>query len=158
RRSRDDARPPIDMLAHDIVDALHETVAAMRAHLGPDLASAPAAAPQVLSSVETPVRAMEQALSRALERNELSVLYQPITDRHGVQTRGVEALMRWTKESGESLSPGAFIPVAEKSGLIHDIGEWALRRACEDAAAWPDIDVSINLSPIQFAKHDLGDR
>jgi len=101
---------------------------------------------------------MELALARALERDELSVVYQPIVDRHGVQTRGVEALMRWTKESGESVSPGAFIPVAEKSGLIHDIGEWVLRRACEDAAAWPDIDVSINLSPIQFAKPDLGDR
>jgi len=101
---------------------------------------------------------MERALERALERDELSVFYQPIVDRAGTQTRGVEALVRWTNAAGESVSPGVFIPIAEKSALIHDLGEWVLRRACEDAVSWPELDVSINLSPIQFGRSDLGDR
>src|SRR5262249_35297212 len=143
-RSKDETRPPVDALARDIVEAVHATIGAMKAHLAPVAGAASAAAPDAPKRIETPTQAIERELARALEREELAVLYQPIVDRHGVQTRGAEALLRWTKDSGEVIPPSVFIPVAEKSGLIHDLGEWVLRRACADAAAWPDIDISIN--------------
>jgi EAL domain-containing protein (putative c-di-GMP-specific phosphodiesterase class I) len=101
---------------------------------------------------------LERGLPLALERNELFLLYQPVVDRNGTQTCGVEALLRWKRHDGQPISPAQFIPIAEKSGLIHDIGDWVLRRACEDAAAWPSLTVAVNVSPLQFARPDLGDR
>jgi len=101
---------------------------------------------------------LELALVQALDRDQISVLYQPIVDRYGLRTCGVEALARWTQESGEVVSPGVFIPAAERIGLIHELGERVLRRACEEAANWPSIFVSVNVSPIQFSPGDLSDR
>jgi EAL domain-containing protein (putative c-di-GMP-specific phosphodiesterase class I)/signal transduction histidine kinase/CheY-like chemotaxis protein len=100
---------------------------------------------------------MEHALAHAIERNELSVQYQPIVDRSGTQTASVEALLRW-EHDGKSISPADFIPVAERSGSIHDIGEWVLRKACLDARAWPTIALSVNVSAVQFTAPDLADR
>jgi len=158
KRGRDAARPPMGDLACDIAAALPATIAAMKTHLDGATAAPANAAVTRPSRAATSAAPMERALERALERDELSVFYQPIVDRAGTQTRGVEALVRWTNAAGESVSPGVFIPIAEKSALIHDLGEWVLRRACEDAVSWPELDVSINLSPIQFGRSDLGDR
>jgi len=117
-------------------------------------ANAPTGAPNVISAASE----FERALTLALERNELFLLYQPIVDRNGTQTCGVEALLRWKRQDREPISPARFIPVAEKTGLIHEIGDWALRRACEDGAEWPSLKVAVNVSPIQFARPDLADR
>jgi EAL domain-containing protein (putative c-di-GMP-specific phosphodiesterase class I) len=101
---------------------------------------------------------MEQALARAIERNELFVLYQPIVDRTGTRTCGVEALVRWQPAGSEPVSPGDFIPLAEKTGLINPIGDWVLRRACTDMAAWPGLTLAVNVSAIQFGQRDLAAR
>ncbi|MFL5070057.1 MAG: EAL domain-containing protein [Xanthobacteraceae bacterium] len=100
---------------------------------------------------------VERALPFALERDELFLLYQPIVDRTGSLTCGVEALVRWNR-GGELVPPSIFIPVAERSGLIHDIGDWVLRRACQDAAAWPSLTVAVNVSALQFAQADFAER
>ena len=69
----------------------------------------------------------------------------------------MEALVRWTFE-GRLISPAEFIPIAEANGSIHQIGEWTLRRACTDARAWPGIELSVNVSAVQFRSTDLADR
>ena len=69
----------------------------------------------------------------------------------------MEALVRWTFE-GRPISPAEFIPIAEANGSIHQIGEWTLRRACTDARAWPGIELSVNVSAVQFRSTDLADR
>jgi EAL domain-containing protein (putative c-di-GMP-specific phosphodiesterase class I) len=100
---------------------------------------------------------LEQALARAVERNELSLMYQPIVDRSGVVTAGVEALLRW-QYNGQPVSPAVFIPVAERTGSIHEIGTWVLRQACLDARAWPGLHLSVNVSALQFGAPDLAER
>jgi EAL domain-containing protein (putative c-di-GMP-specific phosphodiesterase class I)/signal transduction histidine kinase/CheY-like chemotaxis protein/HPt (histidine-containing phosphotransfer) domain-containing protein len=101
---------------------------------------------------------LERALPSALPQNEFFLLYQPIVDRAGIRMLGVEALVRWNRGGGEPVSPREFIPLAERSGVIHDIGDWVLRHACEDAAAWPSLTLAVNVSPIQFTRADLVDR
>ena len=141
----------IDRLA----DAVQETLDAIdwSEPLGPDAEATNVIA---LPSV-SPTSTVERALSHALDRDELFLLYQPIVDRNGTRMLGVEALVRWARD-GEPVSPGVFIPMAERSGLIHDIGEWVLRRACKDGADWPALSVAVNVSPLQFVRPDLGDR
>ena len=69
---------------------------------------------------------------------------------------GFEALARWSSDEHGPVSPGVFIPLAEETGMILELGEWALRRACEDAVGWPrHIGVGVNLSPLQFKQTDL---
>jgi EAL domain-containing protein (putative c-di-GMP-specific phosphodiesterase class I) len=69
---------------------------------------------------------------------------------------GFEALMRWRRESGDFISPGEFIPLAEENGLILEIGEWGLRKACQEAASWAaPLRIAVNLSPVQFRHGDL---
>jgi EAL domain-containing protein (putative c-di-GMP-specific phosphodiesterase class I) len=101
---------------------------------------------------------IENELARAIKRDELYVEYQPFVDRAGERVLGVETLVRWKKASGETVSPSVFVPVAEQCGLIHEIGEWVLRRACEDAQQWPSLVVAVNLSPVQFRHPGLADR
>ena len=94
---------------------------------------------------------LENDLRQALERNELSVVYQPIVRAAGEDICGFESLIRWTHPSRGSISPAKFIPLAEECGMIGRIGEWVLREALAEAAHWPDpIRVAVNLSPIQF--------
>ncbi|RUP10355.1 EAL domain-containing protein [Hyphomicrobium sp.] len=92
----------------------------------------------------------------ALKKKQFELHYQPIVD---VATRGVssfEALIRWRHPERGLIPPADFIPFAEESGWIVEIGKWALGRACKDAAAWPPgIKVSVNLSSVQFEKGDL---
>src|SRR3546814_16199671 len=69
---------------------------------------------------------------------------------------GVEALIRWNHPERGAISPSIFVPIAEEANLIWPIGEWVLRRACEEAARWPSkLRVAVNVSPIQFANEEL---
>ncbi len=95
-------------------------------------------------------RAMETNLRAGLENHEFELLYQPLFDLQENRVCGFEALLRWNHATGR-VSPGEFIPVAEDTGLIVPIGEWALTQACAEAAAWPnDVKVAVNVSPVQF--------
>lgn len=96
-------------------------------------------------------RELERDLKRALKGNELMLHYQPIVDLQSGKTVGFEALLRWQHSTRGMVSPATFIPIAEQTGCINEIGEWVIRRACEDAASWPsDLQVAINCSPMQF--------
>ncbi|MFL6795780.1 MAG: EAL domain-containing protein [Xanthobacteraceae bacterium] len=100
-------------------------------------------------------RAMQHDLRSALERNELSLHYQPQARIDG-EIIGFEALMRWTHPTRGLVPPNVFIPLAEESGLIIPMGGWVLREACREAASWPNpISVSVNLSPVQLRHGDL---
>jgi diguanylate cyclase (GGDEF)-like protein len=100
-------------------------------------------------------RTIEAGLRRALTRDEFTLAYHPLINVAENRVKGFEALIRWNSEQG-LVSPLDFIPVAEDSGLIVQIGEWVLREACATAATWPgDIEVSVNLSPIQFKNRGL---
>ncbi len=101
-------------------------------------------------------------LSRALSNDEISLVYQPIVEiRNGHQTIvGAEALARWSSAELGRVAPDRFIPIAESLGLIQDIGQYVLDRACEEAAQWPRIDgekrfVSVNVSSRQFRNGNL---
>ena len=100
---------------------------------------------------------VENDLRSAIERNELKVAYQPIVNNSGETVVGVEALCRWTHPVRGEIPPSEFIPIAENSGLIIDLGEWVLRRACIDGNAWPTVSVSVNVSPLQFRRSDFVD-
>lgn len=94
---------------------------------------------------------IEIDLRRACEDGSLALFYQPIID---LKTQGVvarEALMRWRHPVRGMVPPSVFIPIAEQSGLIAAMGDWAIRQACKDAAGWDEsIGVSVNISPLQF--------
>ena len=100
---------------------------------------------------------VEQDLREAIELDDLKVLYQPIVNASGEQVVGVEALARWTHPTRGLISPAEFIPIAEHSGLIIELGERVLRRACLDGKAWPGITVAVNVSPLQFRQLDFVD-
>ena len=100
-------------------------------------------------------RAIQHELSSAIERNELRLHYQPLAKIDG-EVIGFEALVRWHNPQRGLVSPATFIPVAEESGLIMQIGEWVLREACREAASWSHpLQIAVNLSPIQFRHGDL---
>ncbi|BDV34741.1 putative bifunctional diguanylate cyclase/phosphodiesterase [Methylocystis iwaonis] len=103
-------------------------------------------------------RAIEEELREALVKDELALFYQPIVDSRRGAIVAMEALVRWRHPERGIISPGVFIPVAEQTGLIVEIGAWVLRRACEDAVAWPrHVRVAVNLAPKQFHQADLID-
>ncbi|MCV0426409.1 MAG: EAL domain-containing protein [Roseibium sp.] len=95
---------------------------------------------------------MSRELRLALRNDELELAYQPQSDTDAKRIVSVEALARWTKEDGTIVSPAQFIPVAEETGLINDLGLWVLNKACAKAHDWPGVTVSVNVSPNQF-KH-----
>ncbi|MGU3362841.1 putative bifunctional diguanylate cyclase/phosphodiesterase [Methylobacterium sp. M6A4_1b] len=101
-------------------------------------------------------RELEVDLKRAVAQGEFSLNYQPLVGLMDGRVRTFEALLRWTRASGTPVSPADFVPVAEASGLISEIGRWVLMQACREAARWPDdIRLAVNLSPIQFRNTDL---
>ena len=101
-------------------------------------------------------RVLEEDLRDALEKGEIHVFYQPIVNARNNVTTGVEALVRWHHPERGSISPALFIPIAEEANLIGPLGEWILRKACEDAASWPgNLRVAVNVSPIQFTSGSL---
>jgi diguanylate cyclase (GGDEF)-like protein len=96
-------------------------------------------------------RAIERDLRDALvKKRDLFVHYQPQIDATGKQIVGLEALLRWKHPDRGWLSPTDFIPIAEETGLIRELGLFVLREACSIARAWPDLSVAVNLSPVQF--------
>ena len=98
-------------------------------------------------------REIELDLREALEKNQLHLEYQPIIDLRRNVVSGFEALARWEHPVKGSIPPAVFIPIAEDSGLILPLGEWALREACTQAARWPDnLKIAVNLSPVQFTR------
>ncbi|MCX6346055.1 MAG: EAL domain-containing protein [Armatimonadetes bacterium] len=102
---------------------------------------------------------MEQDLRLAIERDMLKVYYQPIVDIKTMQIAGAEALLRWDHPEKGMISPGMFIPVAEETGLILQMGKLVLETACKQCRSWHDMgyddfEMSVNVSPIQLS--DIG--
>ena len=96
-------------------------------------------------------RRLEADLRAALEQGGLDVHYQPLVSLTSGRIVAAEALVRWAHDERGFVSPGEFIPIAEEAGLIWALGDFVLRRACRDAAAWPGhVRVAVNLSPMQF--------
>jgi diguanylate cyclase (GGDEF)-like protein len=101
-------------------------------------------------------RSMESELRDAISRNEFELHYQPMVDARVGRIFGVEAFVRWHHPSRGLLAPDRFLPLAESTGLMLPLGEWILRQACMDAAAWPaNIRIAVNISAVQFASGNL---
>ncbi len=101
-------------------------------------------------------RQIETDLREAITNGELELHYQPIIALRQNTISGFEALARWIHPVHGPIPPDKFIPVAEDSGLILPLGEWALKEACRQAVQWPDdVSVAVNLSPLQFASPGL---
>jgi len=105
---------------------------------------------------------IETELRRALEKDELKLFYQPLIDLKSGEVAGFEALARWTHEDRGEISPAEFIPVAEESGLILQLGRWAMDKAAQTLAEWDrkageklPLYVGVNLSAIQIARDDI---
>ncbi|HMN46924.1 MAG TPA: EAL domain-containing protein [Povalibacter sp.] len=116
-------------------------------------------APELLQVASARFRT-EQALRRAIERNEFELLYQPEVCLETCTTPIVEALIRWHRPDGQILLPGDFLPVAEQFGLIAEINDWVLRTAIRDIArlrrdAWPAAKVAVNVSAHQLLAQDF---
>jgi diguanylate cyclase (GGDEF)-like protein len=101
-------------------------------------------------------RRMVQQLREALDQDQFSLNWQVQASVETGEITGYEVLLRWRRPDGAFVSPADFIPLAEESGLILPIGEWVLRTACAEAAAWPEPHkVAVNLSPVQLSHVDL---
>jgi diguanylate cyclase (GGDEF)-like protein/PAS domain S-box-containing protein len=116
-----------------------------------------------MSEQATKLCDLQNDLGRALERNELVLHYQPCISVRSGRICGAEALIRWRRSTGELLLPGDFIPLAEETGLINDIGDWAVRTACAQNGAWQragiqPIPVAVNLSAQQLQQKDFSKR
>ncbi|MEM6461473.1 MAG: EAL domain-containing protein [Pseudomonadota bacterium] len=104
---------------------------------------------------------IESDLRRAIERNDLTMVYQPIVDIESAEISGFEALLRWDHPRKGNIPPSDFIPIAEGSDLIVDLGMYALHHACEDIASWHravgqiPVFMSVNLSSAQLLRNDL---
>jgi predicted signal transduction protein with EAL and GGDEF domain len=101
-------------------------------------------------------RELEADLRAALAQGAFELHYQPQVDLRSDRVTGCEALLRWRHPVRGMVSPADFVPVAEETGLIEEIGQWVLRTACAEAAAWPaDVRIAVNVSPIQFRSETL---
>ena len=100
-------------------------------------------------------RRVEGGLGRAIAQDELSLAYQPIVSRDALEIVGFEALLRWNTAEYGAMSPATFIPIAEESNLIHDLGDWVLREALDVLKQWPGQYVSVNFSPRQFRRQNF---
>lgn len=110
---------------------------------------------QILERME-----LQSYLRNAMKYDELIIYYQPLVDIRTGKVSGVEALLRWKHPNMGLLLPGRFIPLAEESGVIVPIGEWVLRKACEQNSAWKkagygDLILSVNLSARQFQQKNI---
>ena len=101
-------------------------------------------------------RELESDLRTALAEGGFEIHYQPLVDLGNDDVTGCEALLRWRHPVRGMVSPADFIPVAEETGLIEEIGQWVLRTACAEAATWPPhVRIAVNVSPIQFRSQSL---
>src|SRR5262249_26295248 len=99
---------------------------------------------------------MEIDLRRAIANSEFELHYQPQINALSNRICVCEALLRWRHRERGLIAPSECIPVAEEPGLIVALGEWAIRQACADAAAWPaDVKVAVNISPAQLMNQNL---
>jgi diguanylate cyclase (GGDEF)-like protein len=103
---------------------------------------------------------MENRLRRALEREEFVLHYQPKVNIVSGKVTGAEALIRWNDPVSGLTPPGRFIPILEETGLIHDVGRWALRKAIEDYQRWrnqglPAVRIAVNVSPLQLRNQNF---
>ncbi|GEM_PF-3619693 len=99
---------------------------------------------------------LDERLADAIRQGGFVLHYQPIVNLASGEVGGVEALLRWQHPTRGTISPAEFIPVAEETGLIVAIGEWALQEACREAAAWPSaLRVAVNVSAVQFQRPGL---
>ncbi len=106
---------------------------------------------------------IENDLRKALGKNEFVLFYQPQVDGHTGEIIGAEALIRWVNDERGMVAPFHFIPVLEETGMIIDVGEWVIRTTCEQQQKWVQqgkklIDLSVNLSAIQFSQDDFVSR
>ena len=110
---------------------------------------------EMMTAIENQ-KLLEAELNLALKRGEFELHYQPIFDTRSQTVVGAEALVRWNHPERGLLAPDQFIPLAEETGLIAQLGEWVLKRGCRDAASWPrHMKVAINLSAHQFKRGNL---
>jgi diguanylate cyclase (GGDEF)-like protein/PAS domain S-box-containing protein len=94
---------------------------------------------------------LEQDLRQALVNGGFEIHYQPLVNLHGGEVSGCEALLRWRHPERGMVSPAEFIPIAEDTGLINELGDWVLRTACNEAATWPaHVRLAVNVSPVQL--------
>jgi diguanylate cyclase (GGDEF)-like protein/PAS domain S-box-containing protein len=101
-------------------------------------------------------RTLELDMRQALAAGELALHYQPLVELASGGITGFEALLRWPHATRGMIPPAEFVPVAEETGLIGQLGAWVLRKACADAVLWPDhVKVAVNLSPLQFRTGNL---
>jgi diguanylate cyclase (GGDEF)-like protein len=101
-------------------------------------------------------RQLEMDMRQALINGEFELHYQPLVNLQNGEITGFEALARWRHPVRGMISPGEFIPVAEETGLIIQLGDWVLRRACEETADWPEnFKIAVNLSPAQLKSRNL---
>jgi diguanylate cyclase (GGDEF)-like protein/PAS domain S-box-containing protein len=106
---------------------------------------------------------LEHGLRKALKNNELFLVYQPQVEFHTSKIMGVEALLRWNKNSEGIVSPAEFIPIAEETGMILPIGEWVLKNACHQGSKWhqngyEDLFISVNISVRQLLEESFVER
>ena len=97
-------------------------------------------------------RRIENGLAGAIEKGELSLVYQPIVKRDTIEIVGFEALVRWNTQEYGPISPAVFIPIAEETNIIHELGDWVLTESLKVLARWPGQYVSVNFSPRQFRR------
>jgi EAL domain-containing protein (putative c-di-GMP-specific phosphodiesterase class I) len=101
-------------------------------------------------------RRLEIDLRQAIADEALEVYYQPCVSLGNDMITGCEALVRWRHPERGMISPAEFIPIAEETGLINQLGEWVLATACAEAATWPEnIKLAVNVSPVQFKSGTL---
>jgi diguanylate cyclase (GGDEF)-like protein len=99
-------------------------------------------------------RQIEGGLSEAIAKGELKLVFQPIVGRD-LEITGFEALIRWCSPEYGMVPPGMFIPIAEESNLIHELGDWVIDQAIVALKTWPGQYVSVNFSPRQFRRHNF---
>jgi diguanylate cyclase (GGDEF)-like protein len=101
-------------------------------------------------------RSLELELRQAINDGGLETYYQPVVNIEDGKISSCEALLRWRHPERGMISPAEFIPIAEDSGLINQLGQWVLNTACAEAAKWPDdVRVAVNVSPVQFRSQTL---
>jgi diguanylate cyclase (GGDEF)-like protein len=100
-------------------------------------------------------REIELDLQSAIEARDLRLHYQPLISCSTGRVSGIEALLRWRHPTKGDISPAVFVPIAEEAGLMPALGAFVLSHAFEEAARWPDLEIAINLSPVQFRHVDL---
>ncbi len=111
-----------------------------------------------LDQLQARAHGIEHELRTALDNDEFSLVYQPMMATDQVSVRAVEALLRWHNPARGDVPPSEFIPIAEETGLIDRIGMWVIGQACRDGLNWPEVQVTINISPAQLRNPDFTNR